>query len=514
MRLFFFLCLLSLAMVDVRYGRAQEEDEPTSTDDEKAQAEQAAPPAEEPAAPAEAEASPTPEPAKEEAPAAPAEEPAAPAEAEAPPTPEPAKEEEPAPAEQAPTPTPEAEKKEAPSPTPTPPAAPAEEEEVIGIDTIDIDEPQGNWLFKRVWWERAQGKYEKIQELVEAVMESRMSFFEKRTKLDREVFDPFYTNAGLSRGQLQEMLQRIKAKLDQEQQEDIVLSEEEREVLATLEAEKKNLEQLEADVKTIQAADEAVDDTITVLIQQINQTRSYEREAWKNFKGIAQELSDKKARELYQSMDTFYSNIKEVRTYISDALTQHLEQLSTLAKERIEKVQTALKASKEKGVDLINQLQKLDELERAEEKELMRKEIEESVSKKEEKKVSGVMWRTIDSLWQTTKSFSELMFTSVKKIWDVTLGRFFGASKQEQPAIPEVPPAPEPVSAEAPPVPGPAPEPDKTESVEVAPVAPEPQQPLSAEAPPVPGPVTEPGKAESVEVAPVAPEPQQPLLIE
>src|SRR5690606_16000794 len=31
-------------------------------------------------------------------------------------------------------------------------------QEAEGIDTVTLEEPQGNWLYKRVWWERAQGR--------------------------------------------------------------------------------------------------------------------------------------------------------------------------------------------------------------------------------------------------------------------------------------------------------------------------------------------------------------------
>src|SRR5689334_7513565 len=30
-----------------------------------------------------------------------------------------------------------------------------------GIDTVSLEDAQGNWLFKRVWWERAEDRYGK-----------------------------------------------------------------------------------------------------------------------------------------------------------------------------------------------------------------------------------------------------------------------------------------------------------------------------------------------------------------
>src|SRR5579864_2839891 len=31
-----------------------------------------------------------------------------------------------------------------------------DEEEPAGIDTVSLEDAQGNWLFKKIWWERAE----------------------------------------------------------------------------------------------------------------------------------------------------------------------------------------------------------------------------------------------------------------------------------------------------------------------------------------------------------------------
>src|ERR1700733_9711008 len=74
-------------------------------------------------------------------------------------------------------------------------------ESPVGIDTVSLEDPQGNWLFKRIWWERAEERYEKIRLLVDAIWESRTIFFIKRNELDRNVLDPFYLNIGVSQGE-------------------------------------------------------------------------------------------------------------------------------------------------------------------------------------------------------------------------------------------------------------------------------------------------------------------------
>src|SRR5204862_4884212 len=76
-------------------------------------------------------------------------------------------------------------------------------EEPVGIDTVSLENPQGNWLFKRIWWERAEDRYEKIRNLVDAIFEQRNTFFKERNQLDRNILDPFYMSIGIDRGELQ-----------------------------------------------------------------------------------------------------------------------------------------------------------------------------------------------------------------------------------------------------------------------------------------------------------------------
>ena len=55
------------------------------------------------------------------------------------------------------------------------------EDEMKSIDTMDLEQPEGNWLNKRIWWERAKDKYKECREVFEAIFASRMSFLEKRS---------------------------------------------------------------------------------------------------------------------------------------------------------------------------------------------------------------------------------------------------------------------------------------------------------------------------------------------
>ena len=189
------------------------------------------------------------------------------------------------------------------------------QEKPIGIDTVSLENPQGNWLFKRIWWERAEERYEKIRLLVDAVWESRTIFFTKRNELDRNVLDPFYLNVGIGQGELQTILAELLDFFEKHREEQGSLTEQERMLYENIETEEESLKQLKLDIEAIANLDHAIDDALGTLMNQINRVRQFERQAWDNFKEIAHILNDTKARELYYMIEGAARNIKNINIY-------------------------------------------------------------------------------------------------------------------------------------------------------------------------------------------------------
>jgi hypothetical protein len=225
-------------------------------------------------------------------------------------------------------------------------------DEIMGIDTVDLENPQGNWLYKRVWWEKAEAKFEKIRAAVNKILEMRTGFFAKRAELDKTVLDPFYIKIGLSQGELQEILAELIAHATaktEEKKEDTVIEQ--------ANAEKQELEQLQKEVQLVIKQDSELEDAVMMLLEQINKIRRLEQTAWQNFKDIARVLDDKKARELYYKVDNAWRNVQELQNYIEQTYSTTFEQLVEHIKEKIQKVEAAIETLKVKGVDLKKQLQ-------------------------------------------------------------------------------------------------------------------------------------------------------------
>jgi hypothetical protein len=228
----------------------------------------------------------------------------------------------------------------------------AEDAEQFGIDTASLQDPSGNWLYKRIWYEKAERRYGQIKEAVNNVMDSRMYFFEQRVNLDRALFDPFYMNLGFSRGELQESVGMLIEQLQAAPANTTAKKQQRTVVVGALQEEKERIEKLQKDVDSINNIDHAIDDALTKLMNQINTCRQYEQQAWEYLRAIARELSDKVARDHYYAMDALWKNVKNVQRYIQGEYAMHFAELIQEAQNRTESVTQGVQQLKEKGVDL------------------------------------------------------------------------------------------------------------------------------------------------------------------
>lgn len=226
-----------------------------------------------------------------------------------------------------------------------------------GIHTVDINEPEGNWLFKRIWWEKSKDLFGKIREYVDKIVESRMHFFEERVKLDRGYLDPFYVEVGLDQGGLAEMTTHLLGLLKTERADTGALQPHELEQYNLLLEEKVKVEKLRFAVTDVQKLSVGLDDALKNLMEQINRTRSYERQAWQLLNEIAEELSDKKAREHYYEIATLWRNVKDIGNYIVGPFSTHFIELGTTLVDRIKEIRSTMAALKEKGIELHKQVE-------------------------------------------------------------------------------------------------------------------------------------------------------------
>jgi DNA-binding phage protein len=277
-----------------------------------------------------------------------------------------------------------------------------------GFDTLGLEKPEGNWLIKRIWWEKAEVRYEKIKTLVDQIMDSRMIFFAQRNEVESKILDPFYIQISLTQGQLEEVISFLLDELKRQREAEKGLSPAERQLHETLTAEERTLQQLGLDIEAVRKLDIALDDALTKLMEQINLCRSYEKQAWNAFKDIAKVLDHNKARSLYYSMDTYLSNVKNINNYIQNAFTQHFNSLINTIKQSVDRIKNTMSSLKEKGIDLRQQVKTLEEQESA----LIKKEEPKSVQPVEQEPEEEEEQGWISWIWTSIVDF----FTG---IWDL-----------------------------------------------------------------------------------------------
>ncbi len=393
------------AFADLAHKADAEGAQVTAADDAPAadaSAEQAAPdatasteeqPAEAPAAP-EAATEAAPEAAAEAAPAPAEEQPAAPA---APETPA------------APAAAPEAATAAPAVPEVAPSAAQPEVNEIVGIDTADLNEPSGNWLYKRIWWERAQSRYEQVKGVFDQILEMRMPFFRRRVDIDRKILEPFYVDVGLQQSEMVEILTKLNDLIELEEEKHKSLDEHDKIMLDKIAEDKKILEQLHKDTQSLAKYDDALDDALDKLQEQVNVARNHEKQAWQAYKDIGKELNDKRARELYYSMDTYFKNVTNIAQYIQGAFRQHFMQLDKAIQDNAGRISDALQALKEKGVDLRSYTNQVNNRMQEEEEHV----VEQEVIEEEEPVEEGGIMHTLWSWWQAFVDGISSLYTSV-----------------------------------------------------------------------------------------------------
>ncbi len=305
------------------------------------------------------------------------------------------------------------------------------DEKTFGINTVNMDDPQGNWLFKRIWYEKAQSKYEKIKAAVDAILEARAPFFAKRSEIDRTVLDPFYITVGFGQGEMQAIVEGLIANLEKEREQEGELDEQERELLQKLQEEKTTLEQLKKDIEVVGTIDESIDTSLKTLMNEVNKARSYERQAWNNLKMIGEELSDQKAREKFYVIDTLWRNVQNITTYIQGPFSQYFEQLGSSAQSNVERIKATLEALKTKGIDFKTEAARLEEKDAAEKEKVEEpEEEEETVPVKK-----GWMQSTIDMVWRPIQAVSSFAVQGVQTVWDYAMSFFTGEPTEELVAI-------------------------------------------------------------------------------
>ena len=289
----------------------------------------------------------------------------------------------------------------------------------INLDTTEVD-GGGNWLNKRIWYERAQAVFDEIRGMVNAVADIRIQFTNEVNAVGKKI-DSFWEVVDFKKGELDDRFKEILAMLDTEQRIVGDLSAMERDLQTSIKQELPLIDQIGKDITSVHDMDIKIDQTLMQALKTIDECRDYESKSWDSFKAIAKELDDKKARNIYYQMNNYKQNIDQKSSYLKSTLLPYLHNVLVAKVEmNITKINQAIESLKSKGIDLEKIMSKTQEndavilrdREKAaaeiavkkalEEEELKAKKIAEKVAKELEEAHKNSFTNVVNGYYQAT----------------------------------------------------------------------------------------------------------------
>lgn len=193
----------------------------------------------------------------------------------------------------------------------------------------------GNWYEKLHWWKKAKPQYEEITKEIGYVEKKRKELIEKRSSFYPE-FQKLLTDLGINKDTVEKKITELieKYNLLIEEEESVVFEDEQKDKLEHLKEIRKILEELKRDFQFFfelkNSLDEAILDVLVELFQNID---SYQKKALDSFEVIEFTIDDKKARELYETIENANENIKSINNYIDSSLRQFINEIIAKSKE-------------------------------------------------------------------------------------------------------------------------------------------------------------------------------------
>lgn len=221
----------------------------------------------------------------------------------------------------------------------------------VNLDTFDVD-GSGNWLEKRIIYEKAQAIFDEVLDVVSKVVDMRIQFLNEVNAIGHKI-DDFVKSVYFDKGQLDDKFKDILATLDAELKLKGDLSQAERELQTSIKQELATIDQLGKNIKLIDDIDIKIDQALMQAFKVIDECREYEAKSWTTFKAIGKEIDDKKARNLYYEIKNYKENIEQKRNYLISSLLPYLHNVLVAKIESIiPKVNDSIAQLKQKGIDL------------------------------------------------------------------------------------------------------------------------------------------------------------------
>jgi len=217
------------------------------------------------------------------------------------------------------------------------------------LDTLGTDD-SGNWVLKRVWWEKAEKAFGKVIALTSQISQQQIEYFSARNEIDKQL-DSGKRDLILNLPDLSNVISHLLKKLDYE--EDLaVLDAKKDSFTGTILENREALMALQASIEQLLKLDSDMDNIIIKVIDQVQKCNDYEANAWQDFKEIGRVLSDDLAKKLYYQVVGYRKNIKLILAYLTTDLKATFENFMAHSVAKLDEIKLSVQILREGGIDL------------------------------------------------------------------------------------------------------------------------------------------------------------------
>ena len=277
------------------------------------------------------------------------------------------------------------------------------------LNTLGVDD-SGNWVLKRVWWEKAEQAFGKARALNSQIPELQAEYFSARNEVDKQL-DAGKRALGLAILDVTKVVTRLLGMLGNEGIAELDGAKG-GSFKGTILENKAKLEELQLHVDHLTKFDNDMDSVIVKVIDQVQKCNDYEAKAWEDFKQIGRVLNDEMAKKLYYQVVNYRKNIKLILNYLRTDLKASFEGLVTHSKAELDEIKRVVGELRDGGVDLVYELKAVDEGVMYPEKSDQDKQEPEA---KKIKKATGLWGVIIDTL----KILSNIILWLPRKIFSL-----------------------------------------------------------------------------------------------
>lgn len=220
------------------------------------------------------------------------------------------------------------------------------------LDTLGFDD-SGNWVEKRVYWERAEHAFGKILILNQQITQLQVQYFGVRNDIDKTL-DAGKCALGISVDDINKVITYLIGILEQN-------GDRKNSFHDTVLENKDKLLALSSDLQMLAKFDSDMDQVIIKLIDQAKLCNEYEAKAWADFKQIGRILNDESAKELYYQVANYRKNIKLVLNYLKKDLKKTFDVLVLKANNKFAEIKKNISELNDSGINLTYELKAIND---------------------------------------------------------------------------------------------------------------------------------------------------------